>query len=48
MKLLIVDDEYFAVQGVLDGVNWELLAFDEVLTAYSYAQAVEAFEKTQD
>lgn len=47
MKLLIVDDEYFAVQGVLDGVNWEALAFSEVLTAYSYAQAVEVFEKTE-
>lgn len=47
MKLLIVDDEYFAVQGVLDGVNWELLAFDEVLAAYSYTQAVEVFEKTE-
>lgn len=45
MKLLIVDDEYFAVQGVLDGVNWDVLHFDEVLTAYSYAQAVELLEK---
>lgn len=46
MRLLIVDDEYFAVQGVLDGVNWEVLAFEEVLMAYSYAQAVAVFEKT--
>lgn len=44
MKLLIVDDEYFVVQGVLDGVNWELLNFEDVLTAYSYAQAVEIME----
>ena len=45
MKLLIVDDEYFAVQGVMDGVNWEVLGFDEVLQAYSYTEAVEAFRQ---
>ena len=44
MKLLIVDDEMFAVQGIMDGVNWEELSFDAVLKAYSYAQAIEAFQ----
>lgn len=44
MKLLIVDDEMFAVQGIMDGVRWEELSFDTVLRAYSYAQAVEAFQ----
>ncbi len=47
MRLLIVDDEYYAVEGVLEGVNWEVLSFDEVLSAYSYAQAVEILEKTE-
>lgn len=46
MKLLIVDDEFFAVSGVMDGVNWEVLKFKEVLQAYSYTQAVEIMEKT--
>lgn len=46
MKLLIVDDEFFAVSGVLEGVNWEVLNFKEVLQAYSYTQAVEIMEKT--
>lgn len=45
MKLLIVDDEYFAVQGILDGVNWDLLGFEQVLTAYTYQEAVDLFQK---
>lgn len=41
MKLLLVDDEIFAIQGIINGVNWEVLEYDEVLQANSYAQAVE-------
>ena len=40
MNILIVDDEQFAIQGMLDGVNWELLGFDKVLTACGYEEAV--------
>ena len=40
MKLLIVDDEIFAIQGILNGVNWDELGFEEILQANSYAQAV--------
>lgn len=43
MKLLIVDDEIFAIQGILDGVDWSRLDFEKVLTANSYAQAVNIF-----
>lgn len=43
MNLLIVDDEMFAIQGILDGVKWETLGFDSVLTANSFQQAVEIF-----
>lgn len=46
MKLLIVDDEIFAIQGILDGVNWGVLGFEEILQAQSYGQAVELLEKT--
>ena len=45
MRLLIVDDEYFARQGIMDGVNWEVLEFEEVLQAGSYGEAVEGFEQ---
>lgn len=44
MNLLIVDDEKYAIQGILDGVAWDKLEFKEVLTANSFAQAVELFE----
>lgn len=43
MKLLIVDDEIYAIQGILDSVDWKKLNFEEVLTANSYAQAVNEF-----
>lgn len=43
MNLLIVDDEIFAIQGILDGVKWENLSLDKVLTANSYSQAVNIF-----
>lgn len=46
MKLLIVDDEMFAVQGIIDGVDWDALKFDSVLKAYSYTQAVEVFQSS--
>ncbi|MCD7957034.1 MAG: helix-turn-helix domain-containing protein [Lachnospiraceae bacterium] len=45
MKLLIVDDEIYAIQGILDGVDWKKLHFQEILTANSYAQALNHFMK---
>lgn len=46
MNILIVDDEQLAVQGMLDGVNWDVLGFDKVLTANSYAEAVNIIKNT--
>lgn len=40
MNLLIVDDEIIAIQGIVDGLDWETLKFDKVLTACSYTQAM--------
>lgn len=45
MRLLIVDDEVYAISGIMNGVNWEALDFEEILQANSYAQAVEILEK---
>lgn len=45
MRLLIVDDEIFAIDAIMDGVNWEVLEYEEVLKACSYRQAVELFTK---
>ena len=46
MNLLIVDDEPFAAQGMLDGIRWDALGFDKVLTANSYDEAVSMMKKT--
>ena len=46
MNILIVDDEAWAIQGMLDGVNWELLDFEKVLTAFSYAEALNILKNT--
>ena len=43
MNLLIVDDEVFAIEGILDGVDWSKLEFQEVFTANSFSQAVDIF-----
>ncbi|MDL2301411.1 response regulator [Lachnospiraceae bacterium OttesenSCG-928-D06] len=45
MRLLIVDDEIFAIDAIIDGVNWDALEYDEVLKAGSYRQAVDLFLK---
>lgn len=47
MKLLIVDDEAAILAGLMNGIQWELLDFEEVLTVRSYEQAVAVFEKNQ-
>jgi two-component system response regulator YesN len=38
-KLLIVDDEWFAVEGIEKGVDWSSLAFTEIHKAYNTEQA---------
>lgn len=46
MRLLIVDDEKYAIDGIMDGVAWDQLPFEEVLTANSGAQAWDILGKT--
>lgn len=47
MKLLLVDDEIYAIQGILDDVKWESFPIDEVLTANSCQQAIEIIRKNK-
>lgn len=47
MNLLIVDDEIFAIQGLLDSVEWDQLTFDKILTANSFTQAVNIFMENE-
>jgi two-component system response regulator YesN len=42
-KLLIVDDEAFAVEGVKSAIHWDELGITEVFTAYNIRQAREVF-----
>lgn len=37
--VLIVDDEYYAVQGIAQNVKWERLGVGKTYTAYSREQA---------
>lgn len=46
MNILIVDDEQLAVQGILDGVDWQRLGFKEVLTAGNYTEALRILKNT--
>ena len=46
MTILIVDDEQLAIQGILDGVDWEKLHFDKVLTANNYTEAIGILKNT--
>lgn len=43
MNLLIVDDEIFSIQGILDSVDWTKVKFDKVLTANNFSQAMNLF-----
>lgn len=47
MNLLIVDDEIFAIKGILDSVDWKTLEFEEVLTAAGYAQAINMLKQKE-
>lgn len=45
MNILIVDDEPMILQGILDGVQWELLDFRRVWTAKNCEQAQKIIEE---
>jgi two-component system response regulator YesN len=40
-KVLVVDDEIYAVKGLISGVNWEMLGVTEVYEAFHSLQAKE-------
>ncbi|WP_026525787.1 response regulator transcription factor [Butyrivibrio sp. MB2005] len=45
MTLLIVDDEFYLVQGVKNAIDFEALGIDEIYTAYSADQARAVYEE---
>lgn len=44
-RVLLVDDEYHAIQGLQSGVNWAHLEIDAVHAAYNIRQAKELLEQ---
>ncbi len=47
MNLLIVDDDKYVIEGVMNGVDWDSMALDNVYTALGTFQAKEIFVKYQ-
>jgi two-component system, response regulator YesN len=47
LRLLIVDDEVHAVEGIRSGVHWEKLGIAEVYSALTVKQAKELFDSKQ-
>lgn len=45
MNILIVDDEIYSVQGIVNALDWKSLGFENVFTAFSMKQAQKVFEK---
>lgn len=45
MNLLIVDDEYYIVQGIVGCINTKTLGIHNLFTAFSFSQAQEIFQK---
>lgn len=47
MTLLIVDDEYYMVQGLKKRIKWTECGIDTVLEAYSAEQALQIYQENQ-
>ena len=47
MNVLIVDDLYEVVQGVVDGVNWKMMGIEKIHSAYSVDEAKDVFRNHQ-
>lgn len=47
MNVLVVDDLYEVVQGVVDGVNWRAMGIEKIFCAYSVDEAKEVFRRQQ-
>lgn len=45
MNILIVDDDYYIVQGIVNDVNWDRIKISSIHTAFSMEQAKKVFMK---
>ncbi|MEW9700543.1 response regulator [Paenibacillus sp. SI8] len=46
-NLLVVDDEFYAVQGVTQGIDWTELGIEQVYEAFDAEEAKERFSQSQ-
>lgn len=46
MNILIVDDEFFIVQGIVNDLDWDKLGIDKICTAFSMSQAKDILNST--
>jgi len=46
MNILIVDDEFYIVQGIVNDLNWDRIGIDSIHTAFCMEQAKEIFNTT--
>ena len=47
MNLLVVDDEYYIVQGIISSIRCDVLGIDSIFAAYSCEQARQIIAKKQ-
>lgn len=47
MNIIVVDDEFYIVQGLVKTTNWESLGIENVYSAYSVKQAQKIMETNQ-
>ena len=47
MNILMVDDDIQSVKGVSDIMNWNKIGLELPVSAYSYNQAIQVFQKQQ-
>ena len=45
MNLLVVDDEYYIVQGIISSIRCDVLGIDSIFAAYSCEQARQIIAK---
>lgn len=45
--LLVVDDEEIAVRGIVEGIDWSDMPFDQILSAYDVEEAKQVFQTNE-
>ena len=46
-NLLVVDDEWYAVKGITQGIDWSEMNINQVFEAYNVEEAKQIFKQNQ-